>query len=280
MATVWGWRRRATVGALLAGLLTGLRTGGGTGGPGARRPRRAGDGAVVRWRPAPGTAWQWQLTGPLDLSVDVPVYELDGERTTAAEVAALHAAGRHVVCYVSAGSWEEFRPDAGRYPQEVLGERLDGFPDERWLDVRRLDVLAPLLRARLDVCRDKGFDAVEPDNVDGPANDSGFPLSAADSLGLRAVGRRRGARARHVGRAEERPRPGAASSSARSTSRSSRSARATTSARRWRRSSRPARRCSARSTAAPRDCGGPLAGRSGDGKHEDLDAFRLVCPAA
>ena len=35
----------------------------------------AGDG---RWRPRPGTAWQWQLTGRIDTSVDVPVYDVDG----------------------------------------------------------------------------------------------------------------------------------------------------------------------------------------------------------
>jgi hypothetical protein len=48
--------------------------------------------------------------------------------------------------------------------------------------VRRIDRLAPLLRARFARCAAKGFDAVEPDNVDGYSNDSGFPLRAADQL--------------------------------------------------------------------------------------------------
>jgi hypothetical protein len=50
------------------------------------------------------------------------------------------------------------------------------------IGVRRLDVLLPLIGARMDVCRDKGFDAVEPDNVDGYGNDTGFDLIAEDQL--------------------------------------------------------------------------------------------------
>ncbi|GIJ47674.1 hypothetical protein Val02_45600 [Virgisporangium aliadipatigenens] len=134
------------------------------------------------WRPAPGLAWQWQLTGPVDRSVDVPVYDVDAVETSAADVAALHAAGRKVICYVNAGAYEDWRPDKASFPTEVLGAGLDGWPGERWLDIRRWDVLGPLMSARFEVCRSKGFDAVEPDNVDGYANASGFPLSAADQL--------------------------------------------------------------------------------------------------
>jgi hypothetical protein len=64
----------------------------------------------------------------------------------------------------------------------VLGRRLLDFPEERWLDIRRIDLLAQVLRARLDSCARKGFDGVEPDNVDGYANRSGFPLTSADQL--------------------------------------------------------------------------------------------------
>lgn len=134
------------------------------------------------WRPARGMTWQWQLSGPLDLSVPVQVYDVDLFDTSAQQVAALHARGRKVICYLNAGAYEPRRPDSARFPKAVLGNAMDGWPDERWLDVRRLDLLQPLLGARLDLCRAKGFDGVEPDNVDGYANDSGFPLSAADQL--------------------------------------------------------------------------------------------------
>jgi hypothetical protein len=101
-------------------------------------------------------------------------------------VAALHARGRRVVCYFSAGTWEAFRPDANGFPEEVRGKALADFPDERWLDVRRIELLAPVLLARLDDCAAKGFDAVEPDNVDAYRNDSGFPLTAEHQLEFNA----------------------------------------------------------------------------------------------
>ncbi|MFH8726137.1 endo alpha-1,4 polygalactosaminidase [Streptomyces termitum] len=148
-------------------------------GPPAPDPKPSPDGG--HWRPAPGLAWQWQLSGRLDPAVDVPVYDIDGFDHPAATVADLHRRGRKVICYLSTGAWEEFRPDAGRFPEAVLGEG-NGWEGERWLDIRRTDVLEPLMAKRLDMCRDKGFDAVEPDNMDGYRNRTGFPLTAADQL--------------------------------------------------------------------------------------------------
>ncbi len=94
----------------------------------------------------------------------------------------LHADGRTVICYFSAGSWEDWRDDAADFPASLLGKPLDGWPDEKWLDIRQLDALGPLMQARLDVAVQKQCDGVEPDNVDGYRNDSGFPLTGADQL--------------------------------------------------------------------------------------------------
>jgi hypothetical protein len=126
--------------------------------------------------------WQLQLSGTLDRRVDAQVFDADGVETSAADVSALHAAGRKVICYVNAGAYENWRPDAGRFPAVVLGKDLDGWPGERWLDIRRWDLLEPIMTARFEMCRTKGFDAVDPDNVDGYANPSGFPLTANDQL--------------------------------------------------------------------------------------------------
>jgi hypothetical protein len=134
------------------------------------------------WQPAPGATWQYQLDGELDLSVEARVYDVDGFDTSASTVAAIHAQGGKAVCYLSAGSWEDWRPDAGRYPPAVIGRPLDGWPGERWLDLRRLDLLGPILRARMKMCRNKGFDAVEPDNVDPSAGATGFGLTVPDKL--------------------------------------------------------------------------------------------------
>jgi hypothetical protein len=135
------------------------------------------------WHPALRTSWQWQLTDlPVDQSFDVDMYDIDLFENDASVVAALHASGRRVICYMNAGGWEDWRPDAGQFPEVVLGKNLDGWPGEKWLDIRKIDQLAPILEARLDVCKEKGFDGVEPDNVDGYLNDTGFPLNYADQL--------------------------------------------------------------------------------------------------
>ncbi|MFE6994137.1 endo alpha-1,4 polygalactosaminidase, partial [Streptomyces pharetrae] len=88
---------------------------------------------------------------------------------TAADVARLHRDGRRVICYVNVGAWEDFRPDRDAFPRSVLG-RPNGWHGERWLDIRRVSVLRPLMERRFDMCRDKGFDAVEPDLMEGYAN--------------------------------------------------------------------------------------------------------------
>jgi len=133
------------------------------------------------WKPAVGTTWQWQLEGPpLDRSFDVGMYDIDLFDNEAGTVAALHAEGRKVVCYISVGSWEDWRPDAAQFPASVLGKDYEGWPGEKWLDIRQINQLAPIMRARLDLCKAKGFDGIEPDNIDGYTNDTGFPLTYQD----------------------------------------------------------------------------------------------------
>jgi len=144
-------------------------------------PVPCGGGCDACWVPPPVTSWQWQIQDTVDQSVDVAMYDIDLFDNDASVVASLHAAGRHVICYLDAGTWENWRPDASEFPADVLG-RGDGFPGEKWLDIRRLDVLAPILSARLDLCKTKGFDGVEFDNVDGYTNTTGFPLTGDDQL--------------------------------------------------------------------------------------------------
>src|SRR4051794_9896951 len=121
-------------------------------------------GAKRIWRPGARTTWQWQLSGRLDLSVPARGFDVDLFDTPASTVARLHARGRRVVCYLSAGSYERGRPDAASFPAAVIGRPLEGYPDERWLDIRRVDVLGPIMERRLDRCRRTGFDGVEADN--------------------------------------------------------------------------------------------------------------------
>ncbi len=139
--------------------------------------------ASARWRPVPTTApWQWQLQGKIDTGVAADVYDVDGFETPPGVVRHLHRLGRHVICYLDVGSWESYRPDASAFPRSVIGRTYEGFPEERWLDVRRFHLFAKPLERRFDICARKGFDAVEPDNVAGWENKTGFPTGAAAQL--------------------------------------------------------------------------------------------------
>lgn len=129
---------------------------------------------------SPAASWQIQFTGDLDTAFDADVYVLDLFETPVPVIEALRARGVFVVCYFSAGSHEEWRPDAAQFPPVVLGKGLEGWPGERWLDVRRQELLAPVMEARLDLAAQKGCRGVDPDNVNGYSNDTGFPLTADD----------------------------------------------------------------------------------------------------
>jgi len=133
------------------------------------------------WHPVPGLTWQWQLTGKLnlDLQTDVIDIDLDVDR---AVVDYYHSQGTKVICYISVGSYENWRSDATQFPQEVIGKDYEGWSGEKWLDIRRIDLLAPIMLARLERCAAKGFDGVEPDNMEVVGNATGFPLTAADQL--------------------------------------------------------------------------------------------------
>lgn len=137
------------------------------------------------YRPTVDTTWQWQLQpgsdGNLNTGYDVDVYDIDLFDTPTSVIAAIQAEGRFVLCYFSAGTYEDFRDDAGAFDESAIGNPLGDFPDERWLDVRSENVHGIMLD-RLAVAVEKGCDGVEPDNVDGFANDSGFDFTAEDQL--------------------------------------------------------------------------------------------------
>ena len=133
------------------------------------------------WAPPQHLTWFWQLQGTIKNDEPVAAYDIDGFENEASEVAALHALGKHVICYIDAGTAEKFRPDYRSFPAATLG-RSNGWPGERWLDIRQLGAIEPIMAARFRMCREKGFDAVEPDNIEAFANKSGFEISAAQQL--------------------------------------------------------------------------------------------------
>jgi hypothetical protein len=179
---------------------------------------------TVAWTPAPADRLQYQLqpgtdgTGGIRVGIcatpytggacvkptvyDIDLYGPDGTTPNTAAVNAIHAAGAHAVCYVDAGTWEDWRPDQAGFPEADKGAEVEGGPDgepwpgERWLDIRDTTRLLPLIDARVAKCEHAGYDSVEFDNVDGYDNDTGFPLTAANQLaynrGLAKVAHDRG----------------------------------------------------------------------------------------
>ncbi|MDR6677139.1 endo alpha-1,4 polygalactosaminidase [Pseudomonas oryzihabitans] len=131
--------------------------------------------------PLPQTlTWHVQLNGVLQ-KPNRTFYDIDLYDTSKAVIANLKGSGKTVICYFSAGTWEDWRPDAALYPKAALGKALDAWPGERWLDIRRADVRA-LLAKRLDLAVQKGCQGVDPDNVDGYTNPNGLKLTKAQQL--------------------------------------------------------------------------------------------------
>ena len=134
------------------------------------------------------------------------VYDFDGEAATSAAVAAVHAKGLIAICYIDVGVFETYRKDAGNFPgsskftdpntgqpivytgdpqyanRNVIGSADAGWDGSYWLDIRQLEIIEPIMLARFQMCKAKGFDAIEPDEQNGYANASGFPLSDQDQL--------------------------------------------------------------------------------------------------
>ena len=134
------------------------------------------------WHPVPGVTWQWQLDTPVDKSVNAQVFDIDLFENDASVVAALHAKGAKVICYTSVGSREDWRPDANQFPKEIVGKDYPDWSGEKFLDIRQIDKLAPIMLSRFDLCKQKGFDGVEPDNIDTYDADTGFPITYQDQL--------------------------------------------------------------------------------------------------
>lgn len=103
----------------------------------------------------------------------------DNDVTTVAD---LHDQGRKVICYFSAGSYEDWRPDAASFNNKTdLGKPLDGWAGEWWVNPNSTNVRNIML-SRLDLAATKGCDGVDPDNVDGYANGNGLGLTQADAV--------------------------------------------------------------------------------------------------
>lgn len=133
--------------------------------------------------PPVGGSIDLQYTGKINPDVPVTVLNLDGFDTSAETVAALRARGVYPMCYINVGASENWRPDMASFPKEILGNAYDGWDGEHWLDIRRIDLLGPILAKRFEMCREKGFLGVDPDNLDSyQQSKTGFPITEEDQI--------------------------------------------------------------------------------------------------
>jgi hypothetical protein len=140
-----------------------------------------GEAGAPLFRPTSDTTWQVQLTGTIDTSFDVQMYEVDLFALDAATAATLHGQGRVITCYVSVGTAENYRADYASFPAAAVGNALSDYPQEHWLDIRDRTV-RQLMAQRLELGAQAGCDAVELSNLQAHTEDSGFSLTQADDL--------------------------------------------------------------------------------------------------
>ncbi|KAH6886172.1 glycoside hydrolase superfamily [Thelonectria olida] len=131
-------------------------------------------------------SWQIVLRNPIKITGTAPspavkIWNLDLDDNDVSTFRALKKSGKKVICYFSAGSYENWRDDKGDFLPSDLGETMDGWPDERWIDTRSPNV-RKIMKRRIALAASKGCDAIDPDNVDGFTNDTGFDLTEADAI--------------------------------------------------------------------------------------------------
>ncbi|CAI7606676.1 unnamed protein product [Penicillium glandicola] len=202
----WAWSTKkkalifGTVALIIVGLGVGLGAGLGIGlkksgddgndnddeGTGSGTNTTTPTNTTVKWQPAVGAKWQIVLKSELDddeitTSVDAPIYDIDLFDNNKTVIADLQKMGRKVICYFSAGTYEDWREDASEFADADKGNNLDDWPGEKWLKVTSTSV-RKIMQTRLDLAVTKGCDGVDPDNIDGYDNDNGLDLTEAEAI--------------------------------------------------------------------------------------------------
>ncbi|KAF2993832.1 hypothetical protein E8E13_002433 [Curvularia kusanoi] len=143
---------------------------------------------TLPWTPRINDTWQITLSQPPLAPVDinsvtpnVTIFDVDLFDTSAETIADFQNLGKKVICYFSGGSFESWRPDAGKFEAADKGKNLDGWPGEKWLNISSERVRS-IMKSRLELASGKKCNGVDPDNVDGYDNDNGLNLTQDDSI--------------------------------------------------------------------------------------------------
>lgn len=132
--------------------------------------------------PPNGTTWQIILSEVLKPASLPKVTAIDGDLFDNKDVwSQIKTRKYKTICYFST-QYEEWRPDAAQWRATgQLGNNLDGWEGERWVNVKAQSI-KKLIVARLKLAKQYKCDAVDPDNVDFYLHDTGFGLTKEDSV--------------------------------------------------------------------------------------------------
>lgn len=145
-------------------------------------PSPSSTGSGTFWSPGAGASWQIQLTNPVtDTSLAADIFDIDLFDNDATTIGNLHSSSKKVICYFSAGTYEDWRPDATSFTASDKGSAMDDWPGEWWLNTNSANVRT-IMTARIDLAKTKGCDGVDPDNVDAYDNANGVGLTEDNAV--------------------------------------------------------------------------------------------------
>lgn len=137
------------------------------------------------FEPKAGATWNIELSKVPSVSQaddsSYAIWDFDMADAPKSTVQAFKDKGHDVICYFSAGTWENWRADADQFPADSLGNKLGQWPKEKWVDTRNAGVRA-VMKQRIAEAKSKGCDGIDPDNIDAYENNSGFNLTKEDAV--------------------------------------------------------------------------------------------------
>lgn len=95
--------------------------------------------------------------------IDIDLFDTD--KQTIADL----KTNKKVLCYFSAGTKEDWRPDIGDFQSGDVGKNMEDWAGEAWLNVKSTNV-RNIMKKRIQQAAEKGCDGIDPDNTDGYGN--------------------------------------------------------------------------------------------------------------
>ncbi|KAI9167288.1 hypothetical protein HJFPF1_03414 [Paramyrothecium foliicola] len=140
------------------------------------------------WVPKIGDTFQMVIANSLrlnndsDASPDVNIFDIDLFDNDSETISSLKSAGRRVLCYFSAGSWEEWREDKDYFDDDDLGSQLsDDYPGERYINISSPGI-RNVMKGRISRAKQSGCDGIDAGYIDSYHSKNGLNLTSADAI--------------------------------------------------------------------------------------------------